>query len=274
MPLDAVASRSATVARGPHTLAVSLDLPGGGGGEGDGGAGPWPTVIVTHGHTGDRIGRNYKLVELGRRLAAAGIACVRYDQAGCGESSGRFEDVTLAGGVADVAAVTAWAADRPWCDAGRLAHVALSMGSLLVVAAEAARPSRGIAMWAPVYDLRAVAMTRGLAAAGPVLTERGWFPYKGLRVGLAFATTMADVDMPARLAQGDSPVVVLHSPDDEVVDLSQGEALVARCNDLGRPCTLRLVEGADHDFNDYPQRQTVIGETITFMQRVLGTAQA
>ena len=262
------ASYPARVKRGPHTLAVSLDLPAGVE-PGDDAAAARPTVIVTHGHTGDRIGRCYKVVELARRLAAEGIACVRFDQAGCGESSGDFQEITLADGIADVGAVAAWAADQPWCDAERLGHVAMSMASLLVLSMEADHPSRGVALWAPVFDLRQVAMTRGLAEAGPTLSSQGWFPYKGLRVGAAFAATIDRVNLAAEVARGRSPLLVLHSPADEVVDVKQGRALAARCEEVGRPCTFTVVEGADHDFNDYPQRQQVIGETITFMKRVL-----
>ena len=262
------ASHPARVKRGPHTLAVSLDLPAGVE-PGDDAAAACPTVIVTHGHTGDRIGRCYKVVELARRLAAEGIACVRFDQAGCGESSGDFQEITLADGIADVGAVAAWAADQPWCDASRIGHVAMSMASLLVLSMEASHPSRGVALWAPVYDLRQVAMTRGLAEAGPTLSSQGWFPYKGLRVGAAFAATIDRVDLAAEVARGKSPLLVLHSPDDEVVDVKQGRALAARCEDVGRPYTFTAVVGAAHDFNDYPQRQQVIGETIAFMKRVL-----
>jgi alpha-beta hydrolase superfamily lysophospholipase len=224
---------------------------------------------VTHGHTGNRIGRSNKIVELGRRLAAAGITCVRFDQTGCGESSGDFEAITLGDGVRDVQTMLDWLSNQIWCDPNRIGHVAISMASLLVTAAEPEQPSRGIAMWAPVFDLRAAAMTRGLGEAGELLQQQGWFPYKGLKLGVSFAKSIDQLDMPSQLTRSTSPLYIMHSPDDEIIEYEQAESIVACCQKSDRPCSLHTIEGADHDFNDYPHRQAVIDLTVRFMQERL-----
>ena len=60
-----------------------------------GAAGPYPVVVNLHGFGGSRMGYKSMHVSMARELAAAGIACVRYDFYGNGESDGEFEEMTF-----------------------------------------------------------------------------------------------------------------------------------------------------------------------------------
>ncbi|MBI3080794.1 MAG: alpha/beta hydrolase, partial [candidate division NC10 bacterium] len=64
---------------------------------------PAPLVIACHGLLSSKD--NPKYVELAGALAAAGLACARFDFAGCGESAGAREETTVARRVMDLAAV-------------------------------------------------------------------------------------------------------------------------------------------------------------------------
>ena len=52
------------------------------------GAGPHPAVMILHGFTGQRIEPHRLFVKLARQLVAAGIAALRFDFRGSGESEG------------------------------------------------------------------------------------------------------------------------------------------------------------------------------------------
>ena len=54
-----------------------------------------PMVILLHGFCDDRNEINFVHNELSQRLCDAGIASVRFDMNGSGESDGRFEDMTI-----------------------------------------------------------------------------------------------------------------------------------------------------------------------------------
>ena len=71
----------------------------------DGREGKLPFVILFHGFCDDRNEINFVHTELSRRLCERGIASVRFDFAGSGESDGRFEDMTVSGEVADGMAI-------------------------------------------------------------------------------------------------------------------------------------------------------------------------
>src|SRR5881397_966298 len=60
-----------------------------------------PGVVFFHGFTGDRMESHWMFVKCSRALAWAGIASLRFDFYGSGESEGEFSEVTLQGEIAD-----------------------------------------------------------------------------------------------------------------------------------------------------------------------------
>jgi alpha-beta hydrolase superfamily lysophospholipase len=255
------------VPSGRNRLAASVDLP-------DRVDGPLPTVIVVHGLTGQRIGHSYHLVEFGRRLSERAIACIRFDQAGSGESTGQFESVTIRSMVDDTRAVRAWAADQTWCDPDRLAFVGLSLGALPVVQCDADAPARALALWAPVYDMPRVFKQTAKTGLRALLTFQGWVPYRGVRIGRRFVDLLDAVDTDACLAASNATVLICHSRIDDVVSHDEGRAYVERCAALGRPHELLSFRNADHDFGEYPDRQRLLTRTITFLSHGLGAERS
>ena len=252
-----------TVSSDGQTLATSVDLP-------PHAAPPHPTVFVTHGLTGNRIGRSYHLVDFGRRLAAAGIACVRFDQAGCGESTGRFVDLTIPRMAADTCAVVRWAQAQSWCDTDRLGYVGISMGALPAVAAEAEIPGRALALWAPVYDMPRVFWATARTGLQGILEGQGWVPYRGLPVGKALVDQIDAVDTAQALSGNDAPVLLMHSKADDTVSVSESESYEARCYELDRSCRFETSATANHDFSDYEDRQRLLGTTVEFLSDHIG----
>ena len=252
------------VPSGDESLATSVDLPPTGEA-----AGPHPVVIVAHGLTGNRIGRSYHMVEFGRRLAAQGIACVRFDQRGCGESTGRFVDLTIPAMAADCCAIAQWARQQPWCDGERTGYLGISMGALPTVAADAAHPGSALALWAPVYDMPRVFWNTARTGLQGILEGQGWVPYRGLAIGKPMIDQLNAVATPEKLAANDSPVLVFHSKADETVNFEEGAAYEARCYEVGRSVRFETSATANHDFSEYEDRQRLLGTTVEFFESCL-----
>lgn len=64
-----------------------------------------PMVILLHGFCDDRNEINFVHNELSQRLCDAGIASVRFDMNGSGESDGRFENMTISSEILDAKAM-------------------------------------------------------------------------------------------------------------------------------------------------------------------------
>jgi hypothetical protein len=93
--------------------------------EPEGGSSRW-AILVHGGPGGGQDGPAGLFAELARRLAATGVATLRYDSRGSGASSGRWREVTLSGLVADLNSAAAWL--RAGCQVDRLAIVGESLG--------------------------------------------------------------------------------------------------------------------------------------------------
>ncbi|MEE9212728.1 MAG: alpha/beta fold hydrolase [Phycisphaeraceae bacterium] len=243
---------------GAEHLAASIDLPTGADDR------SVPTVIVVHGLTGSRLGVSYHLVEFARRLAAVGIGCIRFDQSGCGESTGEFTRLTIRRIVDDTRAVRDWAGKQSWCDATRFGYVGMSVGALGVIAVESEQPARAVALWAPVYDMVRVFRQTTKTGLRAFLEHKGWVPYRGLRIGKAFVDQLDAVDTSARLAESTSPLLLLHAKGDDVVSFDESGSYVRRCDEIGRPCELIRFNGADHDFIEYDDRTRLLASTCGF----------
>lgn len=90
-------------------------------------------------------------VELARRLARSGFACLRFDYRGTGDSSGPFTDFSLSGAVRDIRAAAALLAERSGC--GLLGLIGLRLGaSLAWRAIEDGPEADRLVLWQPVLD--------------------------------------------------------------------------------------------------------------------------
>ena len=96
------------------------------------GTGPFPVVCFYHGFCVDRIGQ-MRLHELfARKCAVNGIACVKFDFYGCGESDGDFSEMRYMDEVEQAKAIYLWASEQPWCDRDNMFPVGHSMGGAIV----------------------------------------------------------------------------------------------------------------------------------------------
>lgn len=245
---------------GEAHLAASIDLPQA--------RPPWPVVVLVHGLSGDRIGRSYQFVEFGRRLAALGAACVRFDHAGCGESTGDQESLSMRTVERDCLAVAAHLERDERMDMSRLGVVGSSLGALGAVMMASRLGARGLALWAPVCDLPG--MTAALAARIPLqetLEAVGYAPFKGMRLGPAYFDHLDHLDPAAHLRSYRGPVFIAHAREDQAVPVGQSHRYIELCRECGVPCELMEFEGGTHDFHEDPARSHLLRETIARMGR-------
>jgi pimeloyl-ACP methyl ester carboxylesterase len=125
-----------------------------------------PTVVVVAGSLGfERLTAHRFLRMLAERLAAAGIAVLRFDWRGTGDALGVETDLTLAACRDDLAAAVA--AARAATGADRVVVVGLRFGAFLAAEAAAAGDLDGLVLLAPPASGRGFG--RELAAMGRLI---------------------------------------------------------------------------------------------------------
>lgn len=193
-----------------------------------------PLVVLCHGFTGNRQGDGH-FAPLAEDLAAHGIATVRLDFAGCGDSTEPYANYTLANMAADVDSVigymqatygTGKTALVGHSIGGRLASLYPQLGQYPITALALWSPANGTGLqgleflsidnFAAVEELAARADAEGSVAA--------W----GVELSAAYIDGMRDSDPNAALQESGLPVLLTYSGNERILsDTTQTETKAA-----------------------------------------------
>lgn len=193
-----------------------------------------PLVVLCHGFTGNRQGDGH-FAPLAEDLAAHGIATVRLDFAGCGDSTEPYSNYTLANMAADVDSVIGYM--QATYGTGKTALVGHSMGGRLasLYPQLGQYPVTALALWSPangtglqgleflsidnfaaVEEMAARADAEGSVAA--------W----GVELSAAYIDGMRDSDPNATLQESGLPVLLTYSGNERILsDTTQTETKAA-----------------------------------------------
>ncbi|MCI0546820.1 MAG: alpha/beta fold hydrolase [Candidatus Rokubacteria bacterium] len=208
---------------------------------------PSPCVIACHGMGASKDSDKYLL--LGRELAAAGLAVVRFDFRGSGESGGSYEEATIATRIADVEAVVEAVARHSALD-GRIGLLGSSLGGFVALWVASRRRGLPVVTWNAPADLRDLEVA---GAADPV----------GVGGALVAETRQGRL---AEAPAGLRGVLVIQGGDDAVVPPLHGQRLYARA---AEPRALRLIAGADHRLSDPIHRREAVERSREWLARLL-----
>ncbi len=184
---------------------------------------------------------------LTRALAKRGIACLRFDFTGLGGSEGDFGDSGFAGDVADVESAAREMAKRYKQDVLLVGH---SLGGAAVLAAAVRLDCvYGVAtVNAPSDVPHALERIEGDLAAikrdGSGTVAIGGRPFT---ISAHFIDDTREADLGAKLDKLRVPLLVLHSPTDEIVGIDHAKTIFERAH---HPKSFVGLEGADHLMTD------------------------
>lgn len=236
-----------------EVLAASLELPAARGGAAA------PAVLLCHGFTGHKAEDGRLFVRLARALAADGIASLRFDFRGSGDSDGDFADVTIERELEDARAALARLAAEPGVDPRRLAVLGLSLGSTVAALLAGERT-----------DLAALVLWATVARPGELFrpephVQQGE-PRPGWAVRDAFYDSCARADPLGALARHAGPLLCVHGTRDYV---PRAWAEAARATSRHPASALELVEG-EHTFGAEAGKARAVELTRSWLCGALG----
>jgi dipeptidyl aminopeptidase/acylaminoacyl peptidase len=233
---------------------------------------PFPAISMFHGFTGQRIESHQLFVKTARKLALAGLAVLRFDFRGSGESEGNFFNMTISGEIEDALASLDFLSQQPEVNKNRLGVLGLSMGGF-VASYAAARNSRvkALALWAA--GARASTMFPTYIHLSKKHEEAwlktGKVDLAGNLLGINFLKNLKNLgDAFPLLKNFKGKALVVHGGRDSIVPVSES-VLYKNKKVLGRQATLRIIKGADHTFNRKDWEKTVIDTTISWFKKNL-----
>lgn len=224
---------------------------------------PLATLLVCHGLGGDKQGRYRIYVKLAEMLAKCGVATIRFDFRGCGDSEGELGQMSLATQVEDAQAVLDWAFEKPLFNQGPMAILGSSFGGLVAVqmAARNKELFKGIILWAPVFNgMQWQEAWNRLKSGGLSGQERDQLTLvNGERANPMMFQELFTLKIEQHLLEvGHLPLLHLHGDQDQRVTLLHAEAYQTHRQGSKAPSTFIRLAGADHGFSDQAVRQEVL----------------
>jgi uncharacterized OsmC-like protein/fermentation-respiration switch protein FrsA (DUF1100 family) len=182
-------------------------------------------------------------VRIARGLAARGIGVLRFDFTGLGESGGDFSDTSFSSNVADLVAAAGAMAAAGFGPALLIGH---SLGGGAALAAAGSLPGvRAIATIGAPFEPSHVQHVLGPALGTIEIQGAAEVDLDGRRFTFrkAFIDDLADHDQAARIGALARPLLILHSPTDEIVDIENASSIFAAAR---HPKSFVALDGADH----------------------------
>ena len=249
------------------------------------GEGPFPAVVLNHGHGGNKD-EGTGFGGIAEALAEAGIASIRMDFPGCGDSTEPFTENTLSNMIADSNAAKDYLVANYPVDADKLGILGYSMGgriALEIITAED-NPYKATLILSglstPGDEAIANILPEGMTVedAIAVAEEKGSYDYttqygQNLSLSAQWFTDML-VDPLANIDNYTGPMLVIHGDKDDVVTDATNKLTVS-----SYPAAEELiVPDADHGYgfySDQPDVTAMVEGSITdfFAEHLVGAAE-
>jgi dipeptidyl aminopeptidase/acylaminoacyl peptidase len=239
------------------TIRGSLHLPSG--------KGPHPGVVIMHGFTGQRLESSFLFREASRSLEAAGIASLRFDFGGSGESDGEFVDMTATTERADALAALDFLRSCDGVDRGRVGLLGLSFGGFMTACTAGARPDqvKAVALWSAAGFTMQAKTWNHTPEQRQSLKDRGWMDLAGLQLGQGWLDDIAQHDPFDEIGKYGGPVLLVHGTRDGSVPLVEAMHWVRVLKKRPGAITEHLfIDGADHVFMNCDHRRILIPRTV------------
>jgi hypothetical protein len=225
-----------------------------------------PGVIFFHGFTGDRMESHWIFIKCARALASEGIASLRFDFYGSGESEGDFHAATLQSEIADARAAVRFMQQQKGIDAARLGLCGLSLGGCVAASVAPASRAKALVLWSAVAHPAILRqLSKKLGKPSPNNAED--FEYDAREISARFLRDATKVNPLAAIRRFRNPTRIIHPGKDQTVPLSHAADFL-QASGAGVKEKV-LIPGADHTFTSIAWESAVIRLTLDWFGRYL-----
>jgi uncharacterized protein len=232
-----------------------------------------PAVLMCHGLAGHKTGKYRLYVHLSERLAEKGIASLRIDFRGSGDSEGDFSEVTLESEVSDALKGLDYLSHLPFINKDRIGIFGRSVGgTVAIMTAKRYEKAKSLATWAPLFDGDQW-IDQWNMLHSPEITEEHRLTtmrVNGQVPGYAFFKELFGIHMKEELrALENIPLLHIHGEKDVIVKIEHADKYMhARQSVKGENKFIRLPQ-SDHDFSNPKEQQLAINETASWFADTL-----
>ena len=221
-----------------------------------------PIVILMHGITSFK--ERPLFLMLADKLQAEGIASIRFDFNGHGESEGEFIDMTIPKEIEDARAIYEYVKNLNFVE--NISLLGHSQGGVVasMFGGELKDNIQSIVLMAPAGIIEDAA--KGGTILGQTFNTNNipeYIEFNNYKIGSDYIKTAQTLNIYETAAQYEGPVCIIHGTADEIVPYNYGE----RYRDIYKDGVLYPIEGDDHSFSKDMDRATDIA--VDFIKNIL-----
>ncbi len=229
--------------------------------------GPFPALVICHGLSSSKIGSYRRYVTLAEALASIGVATLRLDFRGSGDSEGWATQMVLQDNVSDTLLAMRYLEQDPQISS--ISLLGASLGAMIAVqAASHYKNIASLALWAPVADASPwfaqwEVFLEGGSQNFPVLYEGEWRSEAFFREFFTLNTKKALKSL------SQIPLLVISAARDEVLCTYHPNAYKEWREDATAESQFISLEKSNHQFGDYDDRQLLLQNTLSWFNHTL-----
>lgn len=232
-----------------------------------------PAIVICPGFAGNKCGKFRMFVTLGKELARQGIAVLRFDYRGAGDSEGEFQDITLQGKISDTLKCLRFLADDSQIDSSRIGILGRSLGGAIAVLSARKFPEiKSLALWAPVFRSDPWRELWESFKSNKMLDQEKQEVLRNLPANIPnieFLTQFFKLDIQQELeGLRQTPLLHIHGEKDRVVKIEHAKDFEKARLGILHSRFLQL-PNCDHDFSDSKEQTTAIYETVQWFLNTL-----
>lgn len=205
-----------------------------------------PFVITCHGLFSSKDSE--KFISIAEGFSQKGLAVIRFDFGGCGESSGSISDTTVSRRLQELEKVARFALDHPnlgknFCILGS------SLGGFISLFYASQNPVKALSIWATPYDLKETFHN---------ITENDLKILKN-----SFFSDAEKYNLPFILRKINT-VQIIHGKRDEIVPWQHAEEIFKHVAD---PKELEILTNGDHSISGHAERDRALQASFSWLTK-------
>ena len=223
-----------------------------------------PMVLLCHGFMGNKDGALEN--RIANLLSERGIASIRFDFNGHGQSEGRFQDMTVPNEIVDAKKVIEYVSALPYVSSVAISgHSQGGVVAAMTAGELGSDKIKAVVLLAPAAVLRDDAIRGSTMGATYDPFNLGEYVelFRGLKLGAEYIRTAFSLPIYETSAKYEGPALIIHGTGDRVVPYTYGE----RFHQIWPKSKLQIIDRADHGFSK--EIEQVATTTAEFLSQAL-----
>lgn len=232
-----------------------------------------PAILFCHGLAGTKVGEHRMYVLLAECLAKCGIAALRFDFRGSGDSEQAFAEMSLEGEVSDTLCAAEFLCQHADVDTSRIGFFGRSFGgAIATLAAHRFGKVKTMALWAPIYDAQQWEEQWEQSQAGRMDKEKRQelMRINGQLPSFSFYEELFAMDIDQEIRSlFHIPLLLIHGEKDPRVSITHSEKYAQVRKEADVETSFIRLPHSDHDFTHPEEKLQAINITCQWFLKTL-----